>query len=228
MSARGMTLVEVTVALMVAALLFGAVVVGVGSLTGAKAKEATTELAGTLRALYDTAALTGKTCRLVFDLPGEKSEDGQVTYRAECAHSGLTTLKNRDAELREAESARGKDAPKQRDDRFRSTTSDDQPTVQELLAREKQRVEDAAKYSAFSSEEVPERSLPSGVRLSVWTRHQSRAVSSGPAHVYFFPQGYTERAQIAVRQGSNVWTLLVSPLTGKVQVVADEVEVPSS
>jgi general secretion pathway protein H len=225
-----MTLIEITVALAVAAVLFASVVLSVGALTGAKAKEATTELAGTVRALYDTAALTGKTCRLVFDLPNDKDGDGQVKYRAECAASGLTTSKNRDNELREAESKAGKRESDRDDRRFASlssSSSSDGPSVQELMAREKQRVDDAAKYSSYTSEEVPERALPSNVRLSIWTRHQSKPVSSGPAFLYFFPQGYTERAQV-VRQGKNVWTLLVSPLTGKVSVVADEVEVPSS
>jgi general secretion pathway protein H len=230
-AAKGMTLIEITVALAVAGVLFGTVVLSVGSLTGARAKEATTELAGTVRSLYDTAALTGKTCRLVFELPAEKDDDGAVKYRAECGAAGLTTAKNRDEALREAEREQ-KDKDKQKgsrsEERFKSFSADDAPSVQELMAREKQRVDDAAKYSSYTSEEVPERALPSSVRLSVWTRHQQRAVSSGVAYLYFFPQGYTERAQVAVRQGKNVWTLLVSPLTGKVSVVADEVEVPRS
>lgn len=222
-----MTLIEITVALAVAGVLFSAVVLSVGALTGAKAKEATTELAGTVRALYDTAALTGKTCRLVFELPGEKDDDGEVKYRAECAKGAITSSKNRDEELRTAERGdkKGKDPA---DDRFRAFSSDDAPSVQELMAREKQRVDDQAKYASYTSEEVPERALPSSVRLSVWTRHQQKAVSSGVAYLYFFPQGYTERAQVAVRQGKNVWTLMVAPLTGKVSVVAEEVEVPRS
>ena len=224
--ARGMTLIEITVALAVAVILFSAVVMSVGALTGSKAKETTTQLAGTVRSLYDTAALTGKTCRLVFDLPNGKDDEGAVKIRAECAKSGITTQKNRDHELREAESNVKREGRK--DDRFKRMASDDAPTVQELMAREKDRVDDQAKYAAYTSEEVPEKVLSPSVRISVWTRHQTKAVSSGPAYLYFFPQGYTERAQVAVRQGKNVWTLMVSPLSGKVSVVPDEVEVPSS
>jgi general secretion pathway protein H len=222
-----MTLIEITIALAVAAVLFSAVVMSIGSLTGAKAKEATTELAGTVRSLYDTAALTGKTCRLVFELPAEKDPEGAVKYRAECAKGGVTTQKNRDEALRVAASEEKRGGRKE-DKRFKGLASSAGPSVQELMAREKDRVDEAARYAAFSSEEVPPRTLPPSVRLSVWTRHQTRAVSSGPAYLYFFPQGYTERAQVAVRQGKNVWTLLVAPLSGKVAVVAEEVEVPSS
>ena len=64
--------------------------------------------------------------------------------------------------------------------------------------------------------------------MSVWTRHQKTAVEQGVAYLYFFPQGYTEKAHVYVRQGDNVWTLTVSPLTGKVSVVAEELEVPRS
>jgi general secretion pathway protein H len=66
------------------------------------------------------------------------------------------------------------------------------------------------------------------VKLSVWTRHQREVARSGTAYLYFFPQGFTERAQLYVRQGDNVWTLSVSPLTGKTSVVGEALEVPRS
>ena len=48
----------------------------------------------------------------------------------------------------------------------------------------------------------------------------------GQAYLYFFPQGYTERAQIYVSSGSTVYTLKVQPLTGKVKVAPEELELP--
>ena len=79
----GLTLIEIVVALSIITLLFAGVVMSVGALTGAKAKESSTELAGTIRSLYDTAALSGRTCRLVFTLPPEKDDETPVTWRAE-------------------------------------------------------------------------------------------------------------------------------------------------
>ena len=38
----------------------------------------------------------------------------------------------------------------------------------------------------------------------------------------------TEKAQVYVRQGDNVWTLVVSPLTGKVEIAGEALEVPKS
>lgn len=224
----GFTLIELSVALAIAAVMFAGAVVSIGALTGTKAKAAAGELGGTIRSLYDTASLSGKTCRLVFQLPGPKDEDVGVKYRAECAAGGLTARKDRDDELKDADrDEREKDRRKESDNRFRSFgSSGNEPSLQELLAVEKDRVDGAAKYSDYTSPEISSHELPSSVQVSVWTRHQRDVVKSGPAYLYFFPQGYTEKAYVYVRQGSNVWTLVVSPLTGKTTVVAEELEVP--
>ena len=228
-SCRGVTLIELSVAMAIIAVLFGAVVMGVGAITGVKAKAAAGELGGTIRSLYDTAALSGKTCRLVFQLSGER-DDNPSRYWAECAAGGITTRRNRDEALREdshqaeeAKKARGREPARSWD-----SSGGGEPTLQELLSREKERVDTAARYAQYTSPEVSPRELPAGVRLSVWTRHQREAVKSGLAYLYFFPQGFTEKAQIAVRQGDNVWTLTVAPLTGKTAVVPEELEVPRS
>lgn len=223
-----MTLIEIVVALGIASVLFAAVVFGVGALTGARAKEASTELAGTIRALYDTAALSGRTCRLVFNLPGPKDEETGVTWRAECAKSGATASAKRDDELKEARSAEKNKNKLDDDPRFRRLDSDDAPTLQQLQEAEKNRVEEAAKYSGFSSEEVTEKQLPPEVKIEVWTTKQREPSRSGVAYLYFFPQGYTERAQVWVRQGDNAWTLTISPLTGKTKIHNEDLEVPRS
>jgi len=225
---RGLTLIEIIVALMIAGVLFSAVVVSIGALTGTKAKAAASELAGVIRSLYDTAALSGKTCRLVFDLPPAKSE-GVVSYRAECAAGNITTSRDRDVALKEETRSREELARTGGDTRRNYLRPDDQePTLQELLAQEKNRVDKAAEFAGFEAEEIAPRELPAGVTLSIWTRHQREAVDAGVAYLYFFPQGFTERAQVVVRQGGNAWTLQVSPLTGKVNIAGEELEVPRS
>ncbi len=225
---RGLTLIEITVAMAIIAVLFGAVVAGVGALTGVKAKEASTELAGTVRALYDTAALTGKTCRLVFELPEPRDEEGAVTWRAECAKGNLAVSRQRDEELKEAAArVKGKNAVDD-DTRFRRLDREDTPSVQELQAREKARVEEASRFAELTTEELNRHQLPPGVTVEVWTQKQRAPVKSGLAFLYFFPQGYTERAQVWLRQGSNVWTLTIAPLTGKTVIHGADLEVPRS
>ncbi|MEW5740064.1 MAG: type II secretion system protein [Myxococcota bacterium] len=223
---RGLTLIEITVALGIIVVLFAAVVFGVGALTGAKARESAAELAGTIRALYDSAALSGRTCRLVFELPGERDEDGAVTWRAECAKGSVTAGAKRDDELRAANEKDKRDRRDEDDERFRPLASDSAPTVQELQAREQSRVEEQAKFSSFSSDDVVEKTLPSNVRVEVWTQKQRQPVKHGTAYLYFFPQGYTEKAQVWVRQGDNAWTLTISSLTGKTVIHNEDLEVP--
>ncbi|MFP2909011.1 prepilin-type N-terminal cleavage/methylation domain-containing protein [Pyxidicoccus sp. 3LFB2] len=230
---RGLTLIEISIAIIIVAMLFSAAVMGIGSITGAKAKGTAGELAGLIRSLYDSAALRGKTCRLVFEIPDPKSED-PTRYHAECAEGGVTTSRDRDTALRDENSERernertsgGTGANGETRRNYLVSSGSDGPTATELMEGEKQRVENAARFSSYTSEEVPSRELPGDVKVSVWTRHQREPVESGVAYLYFFPQGYTEKAHVYVKQGDNVWTLDVSPLTGKVQVVAEELEVP--
>jgi len=229
---RGLTLIEISIAIIIVAMLFSAAVMGIGSITGAKAKGSAGELAGLIRSLYDSAALRGKTCRLVFEIPDPKSDD-PTRYHAECAEGAVTTSRDRDTALRDDNSERERNArdgkgtgAKDETRRNYLVSGGDAPSSRELMEGEKQRVENAARFSSYTSEEVPSRELPGDVKVSVWTRHQREPVESGVAYLYFFPQGYTEKAYVYVKQGDNVWTLDVSPLTGKVQVVAEALEVP--
>lgn len=231
---RGLTLIELVVAMSILMLLVTLTVVSAEALTGAKAKSAASELSGTIRSLYDTASLTGRTCRLVFQLPGEREEGGAVTYSAECATGAVTTSRDRDEVLRQAreesgERERGSDRDRRRREDAeadRGRSRDGEPSLQDLMAVEKERVESAARFQGFQDTQVKPRTFPSSVQLSVWTRHQREPARNGAAYLYFFPQGFTEQAQITVRQGSNVWTISVAPLTGKTSVVDRELEVP--
>jgi general secretion pathway protein H len=143
-----------------------------------------------------------------------------VKYRAECAEGAVTARMDRDEELKELARDDGRDGARSADS--------DSSTLKDVLSQEKQRVEEQSKFAAFNSPEIEPREFPDAVKVSVWTAHQREPAKHGPAFLYFYPQGFTERAMIFVRQGNNVWTLTVSPLTGKTAVVAEELEVPRS
>jgi general secretion pathway protein H len=238
---RGFTLIELTVALTIAVMLFSALILGLGALTGTRARKALGELGGAARSLYDTASLTGHTCRMVLILP--RDDSAEFSYRAECASGAVTSAYDRDQELRDA-TTKAVEAAKKGPRRSRDAPPPDPraagpggygsgygsssgSTLLDVLEGEKERVERAVSYSAFTSPEIEPRKM-TGVRVSVWTAHQKTKVESGLAYLYFFPQGYTERAQVTVRQGRNVWTLLINPLTGKTSIVDGEPEIPRS
>ena len=240
------------VGLAVAGLLLSALVLGLGALTGARARTAMGELGAAARSLYDTAALTGNTCRLVLLLP--RDDSAEFSYRAECAKGPVTSAMDRDQEIRDATKAAVEAYRKNSRGGARATEPAPDPrsaasgsgsygpygsygsygsagsagsSLLDVLDAEKARVEKAASFSAFTTEEIKPRKM-SGVRVSVWTSHQRAKIDTGLAYLYFFPQGYTERAQVTVRQGRNVWTLLVSPFTGKTSIVDGEPEIPKS
>ncbi len=229
-SQRGLTFIELLIAFGVVALLVSGAVLGIGALTGTKAKASAAELAGVIRALYDSAALSGRTCRLVFELPSTRIDE-PIRYWAECAAGNITTSRNRDEALREERGKRPGRLPSQPQAApplQPSASSVYQPSLQDLMAQERERVEAAARYSVYTSPEMAPRQLPPSVRISVWTKQQRQAVSNGTAYLYFFPQGFTEKAMVFVSQGSNTWTITVQPLTGKAVIVADRLEIPRS
>jgi general secretion pathway protein H len=223
-STSGLTLIEVMVVIAIAAMLLAAVVVSVSALTGARARATLGELGATARALYDTAALTGHTCRMVFDLPAGDATG--FTYRAECASRAVTSASDRDQALKDENQARA-DAAKRGAKGGGGGPPRSGPSLLDVLSQEKERVESVAKFSTFISPEVEPRRV-SGVKLSVWTPHQHQPAKSGVAYVYFFPQGAVERALLTARQGNSVWTLSISPVTGKTTVVDGEMEIPKS
>lgn len=218
----GFTLIEMTVTLAVVAVLMSAAVIGVGALTGAEARSAAGALAGASQALFDQAALSGKTCRLVFELPAARSERQNVAYRAECAEGAVTTARDRDASLRVANDA-ARDAEDRQDARILTGPG---RSVEQLLAEERQRVEAAGAFSAYTNAVIEPRELPRSVDIEVWVRGQRAYTTEGLAMLYFFPQGYTEKAQVRFTQGNDTWTLVLEPLTGKVRVVPEALEVP--
>jgi general secretion pathway protein H len=79
---RGFTLVELLIVLGVIALATTLAVPAVRSVSGANARRSAGELAGSMRALFDVAALRHATCRMALDLDGR-------AWWAECA-SGRT------------------------------------------------------------------------------------------------------------------------------------------
>jgi len=228
MKVRGLTLIELIIALAIVVLLFAAVVTGVGAITGSRAKAAAGELGGVIRSLYDTAALTGRTCRLVFQIPDPRDDQNRVKYWAECAAGNITTRRDREDAIRDEIKKEQEDAKNQASRRRTQLSPSTQPTIQELMAQEKNRVEAVAQYSVYTSPEISPRELPAGVHASVWTRHQHDPIGAGTAYLYFFPEGITERALVFLRQGRNTWTLQVAPLTGKTTVVGEQLEVPRS
>lgn len=200
--ARGYTLLELTVVIAIFAMLAVVVVPSVQSAMGVKLREEAGKVGGAVRAMYGEAALSGRTCRLVFDLE-------EASYWPECA-AGKATIQAKE------ESVRGVRVEEKVDDLLSGDEDD-----------ELRRVEQRNAFSAFESGLAPRRTLPDGVEFqSVWTEHQEEAYVAGQAYLYFFPQGRTEEAYVYLTDGDDTYTIIVNPVSGRTRAVAERVELP--
>ena len=94
-----------------------------------------------------------------------------------------------------------------------------------LSDEDRERLELARKSAFSASPDIPRTELGGSVKFTdVWVQHQTERYTTGQSFLYFWSSGLTEEASIHVAQGDDVYSLLVSPLTGRVRVVADRVD----
>jgi general secretion pathway protein H len=201
-----MTLIEISIALLIVGLLVFVALPSVEAVVGVRAREEAGKLSGAIRYMYGNSALTGKVCRIAFDLD-------ERSYWPECTQGRFTVDREKER------ASGGRRADEEREERQREARDDFEAL--------KNRIEKRAEFAAFTGGDAKKRSLPSGANLAVWTGHQREKYTKGKAYLYFFPQGHTERARIYVTSDhGDVYTLTVSPLNGKVKVVDKELEIP--
>ena len=116
----GMTLVEIGVALAVAALMLAVAIPALSSVTRAQLRQKSGQLACAVRSLYGAAAIGGHTCRLVLDLDAN-------AYWSECAKTNVRLA-------RDGERSRGgaRIAPPEEGLRPRDAMSEEERTKLEL------------------------------------------------------------------------------------------------
>jgi len=197
---RGFTLVELMIVVAVIAVLAAAVVPSVASLSGADARKGAGELAGSLRYLFDTAALRHATCRMVLDLDGR-------TFGAECAPRLVGVARGEKAAAAQAD-----------DEELESRFPDERDA-------ERRRLLAASRFGGFSDRLLKKRELPGRTAIKeVRVEGRREPITEGKAYVHFFPGGQAERAFIEVADGSTLYTVVVEPFTGRARVVTGPVE----
>jgi general secretion pathway protein H len=184
---------------------------GIESVSGVRMRSSAGQLAGCMRALFDQAALTGKTCRMAFDLDAR-------TYWPECAKSAARISSTKE-ESREGKRYVDELALQREQDRLTDLQRDNPIQAQ---------IEAKTPFAKYEDEDVRRYQLPEGVSFAwVWTPHQSQKYTAGDAYVYFFPQGNAEHGIIVLKHGDDdLISVALNPLTGKVRLTQGEVEVP--
>lgn len=186
------TLIELMIVLAVIALLAAAAGPALGGITGADARTAAGQVAGTMRWLFDSASVRHATCRLAID-PAARA------FWAECA-PGRTTIERDPEKAAELEAER----------RARQGDGDASPS------------EGApAGFASFEDSIVRRRELPGNAAFAAVRVDGRDAIADGRnAFVHFFPGGRAQSARVTIADGDHVYTVRLEPFTGRARVSA--------
>jgi general secretion pathway protein H len=225
-SQGGYTLIEV---MAVAAIAVGLILVsgvGIRRLRQSDLRTASAQLAGAIKFTYDRAVTSGKYYRLVIDLDQktywpEVSDDRFYLVRG---HARPTTEGEDDPEKPPAPKATGGGMGSILGLLGGGSAGAPPSTVAAKVGVGKARF--AADSTASKRHSAPLR----GVSIeTVWTARFDEPVKEGKAYLYFYPEGMTERAIIHLTDtADNAFSLVVHPLTGRVQILNWRVELPRS
>lgn len=223
--ASGFTLIEIVVAMAVMALLFGVVVSQTDVLQERDMKQTTNKLASTIRYLYNKAAMEKLYIRLVLDLE-------ERSYWVEATSDPLTIA-------REDTTSRGSkkdDEKKKEKEKEKEKAEAEKKKAGEAEGKEEgaQGSDEGAEGEGAGKIKVPEPTfgqvdsyllkptkLPDTVFFKdVQVEHRRGPVEGGQESIYFFPNGYVERAIINLRDEDDEvhYSLKTQPLSGKVDI----------
>ncbi len=208
---RGFTLIELTIALAIAAMLVGVSMVSVQSLTHSALRNSALELAGAVKYNYDRAIMEKRIQRIGMDL------DRNVWW-IEYTEDPFKLAQER---------LRGDEGEKRDDEGKVVGEDDDSDFFDDDVDSEVKAALEGGKASSFvpDSDAGKPRRLSGDIRFGkVQTGHQEEAFTSGVAYLHFFRGGFTEPAEIEITDGDEVITVKVLPLTGRVRTYHRELE----
>ncbi|MEL7371110.1 MAG: prepilin-type N-terminal cleavage/methylation domain-containing protein [Myxococcota bacterium] len=200
----GLTLIEITIGLAIAAMVMSVGVTSINALTDAHLRSAAVEITGAVKYSYDRSIMEKRIQRIGFDL------DRHVWWLEYTS----------DAYGLNAELTRGEEGAKRDDDgNIIRNDDDDQFDFDSDTDADVKKALEGGKAASFQPDGSDKpRALQGDVTFdSVWTGHQEEPFTSGIAYLHFFRGGWTEPAQIVLTDGESFTTLKVSPLTGRVR-----------
>lgn len=215
---RGATLIEILVAIALVGVLTGGMFLGMGALAGARLKRSASLIAGAVRVAYNHANATSRPVRLAFDFDARTVTMEQGAGRMLLRHGERSggaygaTEAEQEAQAAADEIAAGPQAPR----------VDFKPISPHG-------------FGTPNEEDPTGKMLSRSIHfLQIEVEHEDEPVESERAYLYFWPGGQTERCAIQLMLGSDptqvdeddIITLLVAPLTGKVEILAGAVEMP--
>jgi len=231
-SERGFTLIEVILVVTIGAVLAALSIRGFRSLRKADLREASAEMAGAMRYLFDRASTTGKIHRLVIDMEthmywAEVSDDRFFIPREETEQD----MRKRE----EKEAGEDEEQAKKQERAAREAESGKGPAANSSFDLSKLEVGDfrpkRARFASFKDLALKPVKLKKAKVRSVYTPRVTDPITSGRAYVYFFPLGQTEAAIITLTDPDSedtIYSLVAHPITGRVRIYNQEILPPSS
>lgn len=210
---HGMTVVELIVVMAIVASIMGAAVWGLASMGSNDVRGEAMRLSSVIKYAYSNAGINNTRYRLVIDVStGEywtEITDEPVVTQRELAEEGDEAFLTDEA--RELGERRDEE-----DDLFDEDEADPFGMNRKVTF---ERVQDGV---------VEPRTLREGVRFArVHTVHSDEPIEEGRAFVSFFPNGFQEQVMIVLAdEGGATFTLITEPMTGRVRLYSDDMEVP--
>jgi type II secretory pathway pseudopilin PulG len=220
LSARGFTLLEIGIALVLLGLMLAITVPSLNALSGAELRKTTGMLQGLMRDTYARAALSGHSHRIVIDME-------QGSYWVEMTEGGIVMPRKKLEPTREGLGFL--DPVDERIEDIDAETADEQEQTKIQLYRPPQWTP-VPFPGEDKLDEVKPAKLPSDVRVHrVWVDHLADPITGGQVAVHFYPGGYTQEAHLSLTDddnGDRTLTLVTHPLTGEVFVEDEIPELP--
>jgi general secretion pathway protein H len=210
---RGMTLIEVVIAIALVAVLAGSLLFGKNMLVGSRVKSAATLIVASVRFGLTRANATGKPTRLVIDF-----EKKQLSIE-EASGSEMLREKSKDQ-------TGGADPATAAETKARTEAE----RIVEGPRAPRPRFSKLANVSGAIEDLAAGRALGDGVEIvQVRTEHDDEYVTEGRAYIYFWPAGTTERAVVQLKKAGDKdasLTVVLSPLTGRAKIEKGAVDFP--
>lgn len=215
--ARGLTLVEVMVVLVLMALLTTSLVFGSGALFGAERRAAASLIIVAVRKGLAEANGLGKPVRLSIDM-----STGRLLLEVSQSRQALRTPTKPTDQAQEDPAAESAE--------IAEAVQTAQSAGESLL---KVPVDSASGFSPLDvlgqDGAIPGRQIDASIKITkVQTEHDPEPLTEGKAFIYFWPGGMTERAIVQLGRGldDDGLTVEVSPLTGRARIVSGKQELP--
>lgn len=216
---RGFSLVEILVVVAILGLMLGASVYGFRSIAKSELRSSASKLAGAIRYCFDRAITTGAYYRIVLDLDGNK-------YWAERSDDRmyLSAGKENAPGRGQAFDLQAEEAKRDADEKKLEELSTSVGGA--LVNIDPPPKPKRAKFQTFKDTTLPQVKLKRAKLFDVFTPRQREPYLKGRAYLYFFPDGHTERAIVRINDGDDFYSLVVHPLTGRVEVMSGKVDIP--